>query len=219
MRVQVHIIVVRDEDYQTAIRKLQDSGFVPADPNRQPPPEVMEHLPDPQSVLDEINAGYKRLDTSSATFSYPDGSSKREEQVVLVPNSFAHLPLSNISRPYSSPGQIVTSNNYDIYGNLFYPHEQTMVESLVSAAIDDEDAGISSWGELLRSWISLMVGYLDVNSGTLDSCPDSHVLEWYSTHFGTIHEANFGPFDRRITKRLGSKKEMPIDMRGHTILE
>lgn len=166
MWVQVHIIVVRDEDYQTTIRKLQDSGFVPADPNRQPPPEVMEYLPNPQTAVDEINAGYKCLDMSSATFNYPNRRLKYEEQVVLVPNYFAHVPLRNITGPCGSSRQIEASNNYDIYGNLFYPHEQTLVDSVVSAAIDDEDTGISSGGMALRSWISLMVWYLDVNNDT-----------------------------------------------------
>jgi len=59
-----------------------------------------------------------------------------------------------------------------------------------------------------------MVGYLDVNCDNLDGYPDSRVVEWFSTHFGRTYEAKHGPFDRSITKRLGSKHEMPIDVRG-----
>ncbi|KAJ5371915.1 hypothetical protein N7517_003921 [Penicillium concentricum] len=36
---------------------------------------------------------------------------------------------------------------------------------------------------------------------------------------GRIHEEAFGPWDRRVSKRLGSKKEMPVDMRGNMLPE
>jgi hypothetical protein len=46
---------------------------------------------------------------------------------------------------------------------LFYPLERALIESFVKAAIDDEkDTNISSWGESLRAWISMMIAYLDV---------------------------------------------------------
>jgi hypothetical protein len=38
-------------------------------------------------------------------------------------------------------------------------------------------------------------------------------------NFGRKREAEVGPFDRRIIKRLGSKREMPVDMRGNRIQE
>jgi hypothetical protein len=201
------MIAVQDENYKVAIQKLRDSGFNTTHPRREPPPEIMQELPDPQAVLDEINAGYKRLDQFSTTFNYPN-SRHMEEQVTLIPSSFVHLPPTN---------SIQNSNDYDIYGNLLYPLERAMIASLVEATVDDENTGLSSWGGLIRSWISLMVGYLDVNCDILDGYPDSHVVEWFSTRFGRIHEAKHGPFDRRISKRLGSKKEMPIDVRGNIL--
>jgi hypothetical protein len=209
------MIVVRDEDYQVALQKLEDSAFIPTVPDRRPAREIIEQLPDPQGVLKQINEGYKHLDQSCATFNYPNHYSEREAQVFLISNSFAHLPLSD----KTPDGMSRITKHYDVYGNLFYSREQALVESFVGAAIDeDKEVGYSSWGELLRSWISMMAGYLEVNNDILDSCADERVVEWYSTNFGRIHEARFRPLDRRITKRLGSGKELPVDMRGNSIL-
>jgi len=214
--------VVRDEDYQVAIRKLLDSQFVSTVPNRNLRPEVIEHLPDPQAVLTEINKGYRQLDLSSTTFNYPSRYSERKEQVLLIPNSFAHLPLGPVHSPSSARGlgQTSLTSHYDVYGNLFYPLERALIESFVKAAIDDEkDANISSWGESLRAWISMMVAYLDVNNDILDMCEDERAVEWVSVLFGRAHEAVSGPMDRRITKRLGSGKEMSVDMRGQPVVD
>jgi hypothetical protein len=65
--------------------------FVATVPNRNLPPEVMVHLPDPQAVLRETRA--TNIDRCTTTFSYPSRYPKRKEQVLLIPNSFAHLPL------------------------------------------------------------------------------------------------------------------------------
>lgn len=168
----------------------------------------MEHLPDPQGVLKEINDGYKGLDQSSTTFNYPNSSPEKGEQVILIPNSFAHLPL----RP------AYPTNQYGKYNNIIYPLEWPLIESFVKAALDDEkENNITSWGESLRSFISMMVGYLDITNDILDACEDQAAVEWFSAQFGRGHEATSGPFDRRITKRLGSGKEMPVDMRGHSL--
>jgi hypothetical protein len=90
--LQIYHIVVRDEGYHTASQNLLDSGFVTTVPNRNPPPEVMAHLPDPQAVLQERNEGYKHLDRCTTTFNYPSRYPERKEQVLLIPNSFTHLP-------------------------------------------------------------------------------------------------------------------------------
>ena len=62
-----------------------------------------------------------------------------------------------------------------------------------------------------------MAGYLEVNNDILDKCVDERAVEWYSANFGRIHEARFGPMDLRVSKRLGSGKEMPVDIRGDPI--
>lgn len=36
----------------------------------------------------------------------------------------------------------------------------------------DEDAGFSMWTETLRAWISMMVGYLEINNDAVDDCLD-----------------------------------------------
>ena len=66
--MEVHYIVIRDEDYQTAVRKLLESKFVSTVPDNSPPFEVTEHLPDPQGVLKEINEGYRGLGQSFVPF-------------------------------------------------------------------------------------------------------------------------------------------------------
>ncbi|EEH06636.1 conserved hypothetical protein [Histoplasma capsulatum G186AR] len=98
-------------------------------------------------------------------------------------------------------------------GNILYPHQQTLLESLIRAAIVEEaNAGLTSWAASMKSWVSMMVGYLGIENDILDDCLDEQVVTWYSTHFGRIHESKYGPFDRRISKRLGSGKELPVDI-------
>ncbi|OAX80722.1 hypothetical protein ACJ72_04943 [Emergomyces africanus] len=213
------MVVVQDDDYMAAIEKLENAGFTRSIPNRTPPLEVMEDHPNPQQMLEEINAGYKRLDCSCAVFDYPRGDpAEKDFQMYLFPNSFTHIPLGDILHPVNNLAYAATTKQFDIYNNLYYPLEQALVESFVKTAIDEETAsGYSAWGESLSSWISMMTGYLEVNNDALDHCSDKQAVEWYSTNFGRIREAKFGPMDRRISKRLGSGKELPIDMRGNPI--
>jgi hypothetical protein len=213
------MVVVQDDDYTDAIERLESAGFNRSVPNRAPPPEIMEDHPNPQQMLEEINVGYKRVDRYCAVFDYPHGDpAEKGLQVYLFPNSFAHLFQEYIPSPSTEIRDTTPTTRFKTYGNLHYPLEQALVESFVKAAIDEEtDTGFSAWGESLRSWVSLMTGYLEVDNDVLDHCPDKQAVEWYSSNFGRIHEANFGPIDRRVSKRPGSGKEMPIDMRGNPI--
>ena len=213
------MIVVRDEDHSAAIQKLEDSGFIQTLPDRRPAPEIMESLPNPQAALDDINEGYKRLDRYYASFQLPDYDLDFSgSQIFLIPNSFAHLPLDGIIMTSDLTNAKLLTGKYEVYGNLYFPLEAVLVESFVKAAVDENDeVGLSSWEGLLRSWISLMSGYLEVNNDILDNSVGERVVEWYSTNFGRIRETRFGPIDRRVTKRLGSRKEMPVDMRGNSI--
>ncbi|EEH09396.1 conserved hypothetical protein [Histoplasma capsulatum G186AR] len=187
------MVVVQDEDYTVAIEKFENAGFTRSIPNRTPPPEVMENHSNPQQMLEEINAGYKRLDYSCAVFDYPQGDpAEKGLQMYLFPNSFAHIPLEDILHSSNNIAYPATTKQFDIYKNLCYPLERALVESFVKAVIDEEtESGYSAW--------------------------DKQAVEWYSINFGRIHEAKFGPMDRRISKRLGSGKELPIDMRGNPI--
>ena len=62
-----------------------------------------------------------------------------------------------------------------------------------------------------------MRGYLEVNNDIFDDCADVQAVEWYSTHFGRIHEDQYGEWDLQVLERLGSGREMPVDMRGNLI--
>ncbi|QSS50882.1 hypothetical protein I7I53_06061 [Histoplasma capsulatum var. duboisii H88] len=213
------MVVVQDEDYTVAIEKFENAGFTRSIPNRTPPLEVMEDHSNPQRMLEEINAGYKRLDCSCAVFDYPQGDpAEKGLQMYLFPNSFTHIPLEDNLHSSNNIAYPATTEQFDIYKSLCYPLERALVESFVKAVIDEEtESGHSAWGESLRCWVSMMTEYIEVNNDILDHCSDKQAVEWYSTNFDRIHEAKFGPMDRRISKRLGSGKELPIDMRGNPI--
>ncbi|KAL3252945.1 hypothetical protein ABHI18_009803 [Aspergillus niger] len=86
------MIVVRDEDYIAAIKKLELAGFTKSAPNRAPALEIMESYSNAQRMLEEINAGYRRLDRSCIMFYYPrDGRTEGNMQLFLLPDSLAHV--------------------------------------------------------------------------------------------------------------------------------
>lgn len=139
-------------------------------------------------------------------------------KIFLISNSFVHLPLDNLNMTSYSPSQRAQPQYYEVYDNLFYPLEAELVESFVKGVIHDiKEVGCSSWQLLLNSWIVMMWGYLEVNDDILNECVDEQAVDWYSTHFGQIHEAQHGAWDLRVSKCLGSGKEMPVDMRGNPI--
>ncbi|CAI7589904.1 unnamed protein product [Penicillium glandicola] len=213
------MIAVHDEDYEKACQKLKDSAFIATVPDRRPAPEVLARLPNPDEVMAEVNKEYQHLDRSTLTFNYPinhhlAGSLKLN----LVPNSFANLPTPDVTSDLKQ--NTVSTKGYDIYGNIFHPLEEALVESMVKGVIDDENdenAEFSIWGETLSTWLAMMGAYLEVNNDILDSCSDEQAVKWFSVHFGRIHEEKFGPWDRRVSKRLGSGREMPVDMRGNPL--
>jgi hypothetical protein len=209
------MIVVSDEHYQPSIRKLAQAKFHQALPTRGPPPELAAMMPHIKKVREEINAGYRNLDQSTTWFDYP-AIYDCTDQVVLAPSSYAHLSVSTIT-PITSAGSL-TDHGYDVYGNLFYPLERTLLESFIKVILrEGDDIVISLWVNSLRACIAHMVGYLEVNNDAVDECPDKEVVEWYSHNFGRKRELRLGPWDRRISKRIGSGREMPVDMRGHPV--
>ena len=140
------MIVIRDEDHPAAVRKLEESGFVQAPPDRRPAPEILESLRDPKDVVHEINRGYSRLDRYCKSFQlehydlYFTGC-----QIFLIPNSFAHLPMDDIGIISEFSNEQSLSARYQVHGNLYFPLEATLVESFVKAAIDDcDEVGYSS---------------------------------------------------------------------------
>jgi hypothetical protein len=206
------MIVVSDEHYQSSIQKLILAGFHRALPTRGPPPELATMIPHIKQALEEIYAGYKNLDQSTTWFNYP-ATYDCEDQLVLIPSSYAHLSVSTVTSITSA--RTLTAHEYDVYGNLFYPLEHTLLESFIKATLRAGDS--IHWKGTLKAWIAHMSGYLEANNDAVDECPDKEVVEWFSHHFGRKHELKFGPWDRRISKRLGSGREMPVDMRGHPV--
>lgn len=62
--------------------------------------------------------------------------------------------------------------------------------------------------------VCIMTGYLELENDVLDDCPEGTTVEWYSHSISRVHEADFGPIHRHITRRLGPGREIQIDMRG-----
>src|ERR1700733_1848402 len=69
--IQLHMIVVSDEHYQSSIQKLIQAKFRKALPARGPPPEVAAIVPSMKMVREELDAGYRSLDQSTTWFDYP----------------------------------------------------------------------------------------------------------------------------------------------------
>jgi hypothetical protein len=213
------MVAVRDEDYQTAYQKLKDFGFREITPDRRPRPEILARVPDPDKVIEEMKREYQRPDESTVTFEYPtnhslDGGLKLN----LMPNSFANLALPDVTGDVKQDR--VCTAGYDIYGNVCHPLEEPLVESLVKgvlADMDDPNAEFSGWGDTLSTWVAMMCAYLEVNNDILDRCQDERAVKWFSEKYGREHEEKFGPWDRRVSKRLGSGRELPVDMRGNPL--
>lgn len=64
-----------------------------------------------------------------------------------------------------------------------------------------------------------MVSYLKVNNDIFDDWDfvDDRAKDWYNREFGRAREEKYGPWDRRISKRIGSNKEIPVDARGNPL--
>jgi len=168
-----------------------------------------------KELLEDLEAGYRNLDQSTTCFNYPVHYNSKT-QLILIPSSYVHLSVSTVTPTASA--RTSTIHEYDAYGNMFYPLERTLLESFIRVILRDGDGTtISIWEESLRAWIAHMRGYLEVNNDAVDKCPDKEVVEWFSHHFGRKRELKFGPWDLRVSKRLGSGREMPVNMRGQPL--
>ncbi|KAI2719861.1 hypothetical protein CBS147318_3167 [Penicillium roqueforti] len=216
--IGVAMIAVRDEDYQTACQKLKHLGFYEIIPDRTILPEILAAIPDPDQAIEEVAKEYQRLDNSTITFEYPPNHDLSGSlQLTLAPNSFTNLQVPDMTGNVQQDP--VSTTGYDVYGNICHPLEEALVESYVRSVIDDENDQneFSGWGDRLSTWVAMMCGYLEVNNDILDRCSDKRAVEWFSVTYGRIHEERFGPLDRRVSKRLGSGREMPVDMRGNLL--
>jgi hypothetical protein len=94
---------------------------------------------------------------------------------------------------------------------LFHPLEQALVESYVKAALGvEKDSNLTLWGSLLRSWIPMMVGYLNANNDILGDCEDHRVVEWYSVHFGRVRDQVWALWTDASQNALAPER-MPVD--------
>lgn len=209
------MLVVSDADYDMSVEKLRLAGFWATLPRRDPAPEILQRLLDPAKTLRELHAQYAKLDRVTTTFDYPVRYNHADVQLVLIPASYAHLSESAALRPQTATSATSLKQQFDVCGNLYYPLEYILLESFIRVILDDGDAtGINQWWETLNVWVGTICGYMDVEN---DDCPDDAVREWFSQHWGRKREAKFGPMDRRVSKRLGSGREMPYDVRHRPV--
>lgn len=119
------MIAVRDEDHPAAVRKLEESGFIQAPPDRRPAPEISESLPDPGAVVDEINEGYSRLDRCCTSFQLPHYDLYFTGcQIYLAPNSFAHLPMDDIGITSEFSNEQPLPARYQVHGTCTFLSKQ-----------------------------------------------------------------------------------------------
>ncbi|RDH36211.1 hypothetical protein BDQ94DRAFT_157747 [Aspergillus welwitschiae] len=139
-------------------------------PNRASAYEIMETYPNAQQKLEEINVGYRRLDRSCMVFDYPcDGRTEGYMQLYLLPHYFAHVFPDSQDPSFQVEGTALTQH-FQTYGNLHYPLESVLVESLVKAAIDEESQAVG--------WYSVNFGRIyEAKHGPIDrrisKCPRS----------------------------------------------
>lgn len=209
---QHEMIVVNDVDFEASAQKLFAHGFTTTKPNRAPPPEVLADLDNPDHVVARIYAAWAPLDDAARIFAYPETDNK--QLVFLLPNSFACLPLDSKGR---TEGHLSHEVDFISNGNIYHPLERALVESFVKCALLLENTEQTRWGASLMVSVWVMIRYLDIENDILDTCTDTKAVEFFSKHFGREHDAEFGPKDLRIQKRLGSGREMPIDSRGRRL--
>lgn len=216
MTMQIDMLVVSDADYDACLSKLDEAGFRKTRPARDPAPEVLRMLPDPDRVIREINLEFAALDRATTTLEYPEPVKRRGVQLVLMPASYTWLSASPALNPVKSsiPTQSALSD-YDVFENIRYPHERVLLESFIHVILaEKKPMEVNEWMETLGSWVGTIHAFLDVENDALDACPDVAVREYFSEKWGRGREAKYGPLDRRITKRLGSGREFAFDMRG-----
>ena len=219
MTMQIDMLVVSDANYDTCLDKLNEAGFRKKRPCRDPAPEILRMLPDPERVVREINLEYAALDRATTTLEYPE-SFKHRVQLVLMPASYTWLSAAPALNPLQS--SIATQSalrDYDVYKNIHHPHERVLLESFIHVilAAENKPLEINEWLETLNCWVGTIHAFLDIDNDVLDDCPDNAVREWFSEKWGRGREAKYGPMDRRITKRLGSGREFAFDMRGRPL--
>ncbi|KAI2700367.1 hypothetical protein CBS147332_7978 [Penicillium roqueforti] len=153
------MIAVHDKDYQIACQKLQESEFHKTVLDRRPAPELLARLPDPDKVMRKVNKKYERLDKSTTIFDYPANYRLAEGlKLIIVPNSFANLPTLDVASD-------IPTKKYDVYNNISHPLEEALIESMVKGVLidkDDENVPTSIWGDILSTWIAMMVLYLKI---------------------------------------------------------
>lgn len=195
------MVVVRDEEHEACAQRLLASGYTLTRPRRELHPDILATLEDPEEVMANLNKALAPLDRAAKVFDYAE---PEEEQIYLLPNSFACLPLE-------------LEAEFHTYGNIKHPLERALVESFVKCALLEDNPTVSDWGSSLIVSVWTMIRYLDIENDILDQCTDARAVEFFSEQFGRKRDEEFGPKDFRISKRIGSGREMPIDSRGRPL--
>ena len=97
---------------------------------------------------------------------------------------------------------------------MFFPLEAAFIESFAGCAASCE---VNQWTAMLISWITTSITYLDTEDDILDGYQQKEAVEWYSSQLGRDFHAQNGPYDLRVSKRIGSGREPLLDSRGRPL--
>jgi hypothetical protein len=188
------MIMVTDEDFEACAQKLITQKFTGIKPNRAPPPDILATLKDPDGVVADTYAAWAPLDNAARIFDYPEHKS---QQVFLLPNSFACLPLKSMDdRDYESSQKV----EFNSYSNVHHPSERASVESSVNCALLLESPEHTEWTSSLMVSIWTISRYLDIRNDIFD--PVRIAKQWGSSR-NTLDENTTRNMARTIFE-LGS---------------
>jgi hypothetical protein len=196
------MLVPTEEDFLTAVKKLEDAGF-----HRTPwsyatvDPELLGTDPITLKIHRREIQKRERFDQHSVRFHFPSSFNIREK-VVLLQSRYVHLSPPSAEQISIAPH--LPAQQFFVNGNLYYPNEVVLLESFIRVILEEKAAGMYNWSALLSAWaISYVCGLLDVDVDALDTCEDERVRDWYNKKI----RRDQGGLNRAINKRTGRKEK------------
>lgn len=185
------MLVPTEDDFDLAMRKLEDAGFRPAPWSyASVNPEILdkkENAEKLQAMHTRVAKQYRTLDTHSKRFMFP----QNEFKLVMLHPSFVE-----ITPPVQQKAD--TAKFFCKNSNFYYPDKLVLLESMIKTLLKEEQP--TTWRSLLTAWaVSYICGYLDVCVDALDGCEDENVKEWYNAAI----RRDQGGLDRTRNKRTG----------------
>ncbi|OIW23607.1 hypothetical protein CONLIGDRAFT_637576 [Coniochaeta ligniaria NRRL 30616] len=186
--VNNYMLVINDNDFDTAIESLRGAGFrdAPWSYGSRSDPRLFQDRRI-QAIHQLFAQEYRNIDDNSARFSFPPKSGI-EERAILLRSSYTHLSLAS-----------VPESRFTVMDNIYYPDSELLLESFVKTVV--REPGWSQWASNLEMWaITYVYGQLMVNDAVLDSSSDEKATAWFDDKI----QRYSGGIDRTtVTKRIG----------------